>query len=355
MNEIDRKIQLHETFWSGKGPSLLFTPSASMVQYDVENYKDRFYDPAAMYAAEQERALQVLNWPTDGIPSVRPNLGTVFVPAIAGQSFVVSDGQMPWPGKHLSMEQIATIKDADIDASDVLKLAGDFYKIHGSSPDLQVAAYHADTQGVYDILHLLRGDELFCEMITDADDVNELLEIVTTLYIRVTEHLKNTLSEPRGTMIHGHGTPQGLYFPSAGVRLSEDTATLISPDMIDEFVIPYMKKAAAPFGGAFVHYCGKHEYLYEQIVNCDFTRAIDLGNPEMYDTEWLLENCARTNTVFYGKLAEQKGESWQAYIHRLATLVKKTGARCALRPAVFPEDRSECQQMLDLWHQLTSE
>jgi hypothetical protein len=155
-------------------------------------------------------------------------------------------------------------------------------------------------------------------------------------------------------MVHGHGTPQGLYFPNAGVRLSEDTPTLLSPSMIDEFVLPYMHQAAKPFGGAFVHFCGKHDYLYDKVLECDFARAIDLGNPEMYDTNHLLEKCAQTNTVFYGKLANLENENWESYIKRIAQIVQKNCAKCILRPTIFPDTLDECRKMYDIWHELTN-
>ena len=54
-------------------------------------------------------------------------------------------------------------------------------------------------------------------------------------------------------------------------------------------------------------------------------RAIDLGNPESYDSRWVLEQCAATNTVLYSRLAAEQGEDWQAYTRRLADLVRQTG------------------------------
>jgi hypothetical protein len=166
--------------------------------------------------------------------------------------------------------------------------------------------------------------------------------------------IKKVINEDICEMIHGHGTQQGLYFPCAGVRLSEDTPTLLSPGMIDEFVLPYMEKAAKPFGGAFVHFCGKHDYLYEKIISADFVKAIDLGNPEKYETQWLMGKCAETNTVFYSKAAAEHAENWCGYIKRIAGIVKKTGVRCVLRPSVFPETRQECADMQKMWHDLTS-
>jgi len=78
-------------------------------------------------------------------------------------------------------------------------------------------------------------------------------------------------------MIHGHATPQGLFFPHAGVRISEDSATLISPEMIDRVLWPYIERSVEPFGGGFVHYCGKHDYLFQKLCSSRLVKAIDLG------------------------------------------------------------------------------
>ena len=154
-------------------------------------------------------------------------------------------------------------------------------------------------------------------------------------------------------MIHGHGTPQGVYFPHAGVRVSEDTAIMLSPKMVEEFVLHYLERAIAPFGGTFVHYCGRHTYLFDQLCRMKLVRAIDLGNPEMYDTRWLFERCAETGTVLFSPVPCLDLEPWEGYARRLATLVKETGARLILRPTVFPASRADCDHMQDLWHQLT--
>lgn len=352
----EQKKQSHIDFWNGKGPSLLFIPAAGIFQYDVDNYKERFNNPSVMLKSELQKAELVIDWPTDGLPAVRSNLGTIFIPAIAGQDYMINDGQMPWPGGHFSVERIEAADDINVRDAYLFRLAAELYDIFRKQQHKDVFAYHPDTQGIFDILHLLRGDELFYEMSDSqsAERTHRLLDVVTRLYIKVSKLIKEAIGEDMGTMVHGHGTPQGLYFPNAGVRLSEDTPTLLSPAMIDEFVIPYMRKAAAPFGGAFVHYCGRHNYLYEKILDCDFVRAIDLGNPEMYETQWLLDKCAKTATVFYGKLAALDGEKWPDYIKRIASSVKSTGARCVLRPQVFPTQRNECAEMLDMWHRLTA-
>ena len=350
---IDSKRKLHEKFWLGDGPSQILVPAQRSAQYDVEGYRRRFEDPRAMWDAEMRRARPILDWPTDGIPTVRPNLGVVFVPAIGGQGFEIREGQMPWPGAPLDRAAIRAIAEVDVASTKLMRLATEFYEIHRAEGGDQVAAYHPDTQSVFDVAHLLNGKGLFYEVADDPEWVHELLGLCLDLYLRVSLHLKVLLDEPAGSMIHGHGTAQGIWFPDAGARTSEDTATLLSPRMIDEYVLPYAERAVRPFGGGFVHFCGHHRALFERLCASPLVRAIDLGNSEEYDCRWLLERCAASGTVLYSRIAAEPGEDWRAYVRRLAGLVRETGARCILRPMVHPDSREECAAMRGLWHELT--
>jgi hypothetical protein len=103
----------------------------------------------------------------------------------------------------------------------------------------------------------------------------------------------------------------------------------------------------------FAHFCGRHQALLERLCRLPEIIALDLGNPELYDTRWLLERCAETDTVLYSRLAAEPGEPWAVYVQRLAGLVRQTGARLILRPLVFPERRADCAAMQSLWHELT--
>ena len=352
---LEGKLALHGAFWRGEGPSLILIPPGEQDLYDLTNYPARFYDAQAMWESEVRRAEPVVDWPTDGIPTVRPNLGVTFVPAMAGLIYRLPEDSMPWPGEALPRKAIRAARNVDVTGTETMRLAAEFYAIHRDSQRKDIAAYHADTQGVFDIAHLLNGDHTFYEVADEQEAgwIDELLDICHGLYSRATEHLKSLLDEPATSMIHGHGTSQGVYFPHAGTRMAEDTAILLSPATIDRFIVPAIQKAAATFGGAFVHFCGNHKPLLERLCQLDEVRAIDLGNPEMYDTCWLLDRCAETETILFSRLAAEPAESWQTYIRRIATLVKEIGARVILRPLIYPGERDECQAMLDLWHELT--
>ncbi len=349
------KMQQHEAFWRGEGPCLIFIPAETQELYDLQEYPMRFHNPLAMWESEMRRARALVDWPTDGIPCVRPNLGVIFVPTMLGLGYRLPEQAMPWPGEPLDRAAIQKARGNDIAASETMRLAAEFYAIHRAAAEEEVVPYHADTQGVFDIAHLLYGEALFYDLPNPdrAAWVEELLRISREFYTQATSQLKAMLEEPAGSMIHGHGTCQGVYFPTAGARSAEDTATLISPAMIEQFVLPHIAQTADAFGGLFVHFCGRHPTMLEQFCRMNAVRAIDLGNPEFYDTRHVMELCAETGTVLHSRLAVLPGETWRAYIERLATLTRDTGARVLLRPLAIPETREACAQMREYWHENT--
>ncbi|MBN1864307.1 MAG: hypothetical protein JW808_05350 [Victivallales bacterium] len=349
---IADKIELHRNFWSGMGSSLILIPPCEGELYDLDDYCRRFNHPAEMWKSEMNRARPVVGWPTDGIPCVRANLGVVFVPALAGQGFKVIEGSMPWPDAPLTAEAIRAARKGELRDAETMRLAYEFYRIHQESGEKEVAAYLPDTQGVFDIAHLLRGDEIFYDLATPetSDWIQELMDLSFELYKEATSLVKDAIGESNGQMVHGHGTPQGIFFPNAGVRVSEDTATLLSPATIKEVVVPGVERCIETFGGVFLHFCGHHENLFQQLLALPGVKAVDLGNPEAYPLDDLMRWCAQSETILYSRLPAKPDEDWQAYARRIAKTANRHGTRVILRPMVFPKSREECADMLGLWH-----
>lgn len=357
---LRERLEIQRRFWRGEGPSLLFVPQSDpsfatgeAALYSLDTYPERFHDPALMYESERTRAEQMLDWPTDGVPTMRPNLGTILVPASAGQPYEVRRGAMPWSGEALSREEVRALRGAAIEKAELFRRALAFYELAAEND--KAIPYQADGQGVFDIAHLLYGDQLFLELATEGEEewIEDLLEVSLDLFLRATKAMKIAIGEPPGEMVHGHATPQGLYFPGAGTRISEDTATLLSPAMIENRIAPVMRRSAEPFGAAFVHYCGNHRELFEMLCAAPWCAAIDLGNPEVYDFAHLANEAAGTGTVLHSRVASEGEERWREYITRVATVIRETGLRAVVRPVVYPETREECREMLAIFHELT--
>ena len=171
---VHDRIGAFDRFWRGDGPSLILIPPGEQELYDCADYPTRFEDPEAMWESEMARARPVADWPTDGIPTVRPNLGVIFIPATVGLPYQLKPDQMPWPGEPLGREAIRAARAVAVADSHVMQLAADFYAIHRERAGGTVAAYQADTQGVFDIAHLLYGEEIFYAIADHPGGRNEV-------------------------------------------------------------------------------------------------------------------------------------------------------------------------------------
>lgn len=59
----------------------------------------------------------------------------------------------------------------------------------------------------------------------------------------------------------GSITPAQEAIPNAGIRLCEDSTAIVGPAAIEAFALPYTRRLAQRFGGAWVHYCGRNDAL----------------------------------------------------------------------------------------------
>ena len=65
----------HEAFRRGEGLSLILIAAGEIPRCDTTDRHVGFYDPAKIWEAQIERARSVIDWPTNGIATVRPKLG----------------------------------------------------------------------------------------------------------------------------------------------------------------------------------------------------------------------------------------------------------------------------------------
>ena len=98
-----------------------------------------------------------------------------------------------------------------------------------------------------------------------------------------------------------------------GVKISEDTSTLLSKEHIKEFVIPYLTKILEYFGGGWVHWCGKNDHLFEALLDVSLAYCINFGNPEKHDMEYVLRKTAERNKIYHGCFVPSHGEKWEDY------------------------------------------
>jgi hypothetical protein len=217
----------------------------------------------------------------------------------------------------------------------------------------EVYPYVPDTQGIFDLSHLIVGSDLLYLLSDREEQVLALQEQSLRLFLAATRMFKDLLGEQSNAMIHGHGMPVGVWFPNTGARISEDSATLISDDMIRAFCLPFIARAAKPFNRLFMHYCGHHPGLLRMVCEMPEISTLNLGNPEMYDLEEVFSLCGRYDTVYFGHLPLRDGEDGPSYLERLADLCSRHKTRLILVSNYHPQGDQEKAAMVKLWHGLT--
>jgi len=335
-------------------PLIFWRPQNISVPGKTYDMEEQFYDKEKMLYGHLEEIADCAQNTFDAPLCLRPNFGTVFIPSIFGLKYKVPKDTFAWITSHLSKDEIRGFNFPDLDKTDLTKRAIEYIQFFKEKLPEWIHVYLPDTIGPFEIAHSVYGDNLFCDIYDDPSFVHYLLELCTDVYIQVTERLKKIIGEEKRNCYHGHALSRGIYMRNGGTRISEDSATLISPRHIDKFVIPYDEKALEAFGGGFIHFCGKNDYLLASFLNLDEVRAINLGNPEMYNFDVTMQKFVKYRKCYFGLWPKEDSETLEGYIHRMkrATDGGKRGLILHFDEVMFPE--CSCQDILQKWRKIMS-
>jgi len=283
---------------------------------------------------------------SDAQLSIRANTGTGTLCTAAGCGQILSEFGLPWT-THLGRAAIEAFDPADIAELGVLPRVRELYAYFRARLPQRIHFYIADTQSPFDLAHLLYGDTIFYDMFDDPEFVHALLDKATALYVNGSQLMKEWIGEPADGGHHG-----GLWMQNGGVRVCEDTATLLSPDLVDEFVVPYRDRGVAPFGGGWVHYCGNNDAVYATLLKAPQVRGINFGNPERHDFSRVLHALIEAGKFYYGNPPRKDDESLEAYFRRVLGYTGGAKKGLIFVPELRGDEPKEPRRILDLWRSL---
>ena len=371
--QLRRKAAFFEEFWNGDGafPILFAKPHLALGRnYLVHDLVQQHADVEKLLAEALAQARAAADRGDDGIPVARADLGTTLFPSGLGLRTSLSENAHPWLVEHLDLARYAGL-DRPLDGlagRGEFPLAGAFYRrleeerAAGRLP-VPVLPYVPDNQGVFDLTHLVAGSDVFYAVADDPTTLLAAQERSLELFLAGSRWFKDLVGEEAGSMVHGHGMPSGVWFPDTGIRISEDSCTLISAADIRRYCLPFIERAIRPFGRGFLHFCGRHEDFLRMAVEHPLVSTVNLGNPELYDLEEVFAWCGRTGTVFFGHVARAGGEDDEAWLERLAGMCGRTGCRLILVAAHAVADAADAAgpaastpdlgHLVRRWHELT--
>jgi len=276
------------------------------------------------------------------VPSIRANMGCGIFPSlfpgINPQLFY--DERMPWVLEHLTKEEIRNLREKDIKITDEFKAGLEHMvyqaeKINGTG----TLVYPLDLQGPFDTAHIIYGDSFFYDLIEDPDLIHHLLELcVYAINLGLDECLK-VIPDSNKHLAHYNG----MVMPRScgGIKVSEDTSTLVSKGHVDEFVIPYLNRVLEHAGGGYVHYCGKNAYLLDRLIKQDLVYGVNFGNPEMMDMDQELRRISAAGKIYHGMIPKHDNESYHTYFTRVIGNATVDG-KCRLLLTIYspPDDKA---------------
>jgi len=182
-------------------------------------------------------------------------------------------------------------------------------------------------------------------MYDNPTSVFKIMEETTEAFIEANIFFKKVINEPLASGIY-----DAVYLANGGVRVTEDSSILLSPNMWNKFVKPFIREAS--FGGGVVHFCGKNEPLLDALLFIPEVKGINLGNPEMYDYESTIKKFITSGKVYCGtSWPRGKNESVNDYFSRILSPLKGKKRGLIFQPRGEGE-WLEPEKTIDLWHSL---
>ena len=352
---LERGKKRQSAVWLGEKPD--YWPIAMAGELTDKQQKipdpdisEAFNDADMMLCQQMRMACRIANGNSDAVPSIRANTGTGTLLSCLGLEQEAPYGQMPWLKKHYTREQVAEMSVDDINIQGTFASALDFIAYFKEIVGDLIDIYCVDTQGPFDLAHLLLGDEVFYLIFEDPELLHHTLELCTELYIQATKATKAAIGEDNNSMVHGM-----LNAPTAGVRICEDTTTLIGNEAVEEFALPYTLRAAGEFGGAWIHFCGRCDILRDIMCEQEEVKGMNYGivpsKEYDFDFDKEIKRMAATKTVYHGDIPRLPNESGKDYLRRLYDYCESGYVIPKAQSALGENNGFESvEQALDFWY-----
>jgi len=312
--------------------------------YDL---KEQFYDKEKMLTEYLWDLIARGRCKSDAQLSIRPNHGCVLLPSVFNVEYHVFPDKPPWLTQHLSIEQITNQSLSNIGERGIFPMVSEFMRYFKKELKDRAQPYLPNLAGPFDLAHLLRGTDIFLDMYDNSTSVFKIMEKTTEAFMKANIFFKKVINEPLTS-----GVYDAVYLANGGVRVTEDSSILLSPNMWNKFVKPFIREALKPFGGGVVHFCGKNEPLLDALLSIPEVKGINLGNPEMYDYESTIKKFITTGKVYCGtSWPRGKNESVNDYFSRILSPLKGKKRGLIFQPRGEGE-WLEPEKTIDLWHSL---
>ncbi|MDR1900791.1 MAG: uroporphyrinogen decarboxylase family protein [Treponema sp.] len=215
-------------------------------------------------------------------PNIKPNVGINIIAAAFGCEYRVNNEADPWNIsiiKEENTEDVYKLEVPDPVDNPVYQRAWkrlEYLQSHSSMPlrALNVPSPLVTASLIWDYTSFIEATLVF------PDEIHALMEKVTEATIL---YIKEQFKRIKNLYSVGH---ELWYIPQeCGVRVSDDTAALLSPSLYREFGVKYNSMISEAVGGIVVHSCGNVEHVVAPMMEISGLRGLDFTIPQTENWE----------------------------------------------------------------------
>jgi hypothetical protein len=215
-----------------------------------------------------------------GMPNLKPNQGINVVAAAFGCECTVNEEADPWVKPLIregNVQAVHALEVPDARTNPVFRRAWERVDWLQSHSELPLRLVNVPSPLVSASL-IWEYTSFITATVLHPREVHVLLEKVTAATIA---YLREQLARIRNLHTMGH---EMWHIPRAvGVRISDDTAAVLSPNLYREFGVRYNGMISRAMGGIVVHSCGSVKNVVEPMMEIEGLRGLDLTIPQ---TDW---------------------------------------------------------------------
>lgn len=282
------------------------------------------------------------------MPNIKPNLGIGTIAAAIGCPQRVNDEADPWIDTLINAqcrEKVYDLHPPDPDSNPIfarVRQRINYLQQHGTMPLrlANVASPLVTASMIWDYTDFMMS------LLTSPKEVHHLMEMIT----RVTIDYVNLQLEII-TDLHSMGHEVLCVPREVGLRVSDDTATLLSPDLYREFGVYYNGKLAEAFGGVVVHSCGNCSHIVPAMLETPALKGLDLTMPQ--NSDWAaLESVAGNLALSLRHYFWDHGEQNVDPVDYTRKLINSFGTTGIFIVTSVPDARQARELGQELWTML---
>ena len=228
------------------------------------------------------------------MPNIKPNHGINIIAAAFGCAVTVNDEADPWVKPLIrdeNLDDVHTLKLPDPTTNPVYRRAWErveYLQTHSALPLrlINVPSPLVTASLIWEYTSFIEATML------SPDEVHVLMDKITKATIAYVQEQFARIGNLH-TVSH-----EMWYVPrEVGVRVSDDTAAFMSPNLYREFGVKYNSMISRAFGGIVVHSCGDVQNVVAPMMEIEGLPGLDFTIPQ---TDWeSVRDAAAGKTALY--------------------------------------------------------